>query len=155
MATVKRGKGTRKKDSRDRAFRLFDESPGVKAAPSVDESEIDEAGRLKIKRQYIELLGIRREKLAGRILNRERLTKEEEGIYFICIDCKEICHNFDEGLVEDEDNKNNRCTGGHKRAQATRRRSPPRKTPARKNAAPKTTAGKSSALRETSTRKRS
>jgi hypothetical protein len=155
MATVKRGKGTGKKESGDKAFRLFDEPPGAKAAPSVDEAELDEAGRVKIKRQYIELLGIRREKLAGRILNRERLTKEKEGIYFICIDCKQICHNFDEGLVEDEDNKNNRCTECHKLAQAPKRKSTTRKTPAPKTAARKTTVGKSSALKKTSTRKRS
>ena len=35
----------------------------------------DEAGRLKIKRQYEDLLGIRIAKLAGRILNRERIDK--------------------------------------------------------------------------------
>ncbi|MFP6663071.1 MAG: hypothetical protein VCC00_02590 [Deltaproteobacteria bacterium] len=69
----------------------------------------DEAGRLKIKRQYEELLEIRVAKLAGRILNRERIDKESEGIYFICVACKKICHNLDEGLIEDEDNKNNIC----------------------------------------------
>ena len=160
MTTVKRGKGARKKESGDTAFRLFDEPPGVKAAPSEDESVLDEAGRIKIKRQYIELLGIRREKLAGRILNRERLTKEKEGIYFICIDCKQICHNFDEGLVEDEDNKNNRCSECSKLAQIPKRKSSPRKTPAPKTSASKTatrvtTAGKSSARKKASTRKRS
>ena len=82
----------------------------------------DEAGRLKIKRQYEDLLGIRVAKLAGRVLNRERLDKTAEGIYFICAVCKKICHNLDEGLVEDEDNKNNMCTacaeqaGGGKKA---------------------------------------
>ena len=40
----------------------------------------DEAGRRKIKRQYEELLGIRIEKLKGRILNRERINKTIEGI---------------------------------------------------------------------------
>jgi hypothetical protein len=70
----------------------------------------DKAGRLKIKRQYEDLLGIRVGKLAGRVLNRERLDKTAEGIYFICSVCKKICHNLDEGLIEDEDNKNNVCT---------------------------------------------
>ena len=42
----------------------------------------DEAGRLKIKKNYEELLGIRIEKLRGRILNRERINKSVEGIYF-------------------------------------------------------------------------
>ncbi len=69
----------------------------------------DEAGRRKIKRRYAELLGIRTEKLKGRVLNRERLNKTIEGIYFICLDCKKICHNLDEGLVEDPNNVANRC----------------------------------------------
>jgi len=155
MATTKRGKSAGKKGAGSTDFRLFDEPLGAKALPSDDESELDEAGRVKIKRQYIELLGIRREKLAGRILNRERLTKEEEGIYFICVDCTQICHNFDEGLVEDEDNKNNRCTECSKLAQIPRRKSSPRKTPTPKTAARKTTAGKKSARKKTSTRKRS
>jgi hypothetical protein len=67
------------------------------------------AGRRKIKRQYEELLGIRVEKLKGRILNRERINKTIEGIYFICASCRKICHNLDEGLVEDPNNLNNLC----------------------------------------------
>ncbi len=51
----------------------------------------DEAGRRKIKRQYQELLGIRIEKLKGRILNRERINKTIEGIYFICVRCTRVC----------------------------------------------------------------
>jgi hypothetical protein len=70
----------------------------------------DEAGRRKIKRQYEELLGIRIEKLKGRILNRERINKTIEGIYFICASCKKVCHNIDDGLVEDPNNVNNLCT---------------------------------------------
>ena len=69
----------------------------------------DEAGRRKIKRQYEELLGIRIDKLKGRILNRERINKTIEGIYFICASCRKICHNLDEGLVEDPNNVNNLC----------------------------------------------
>lgn len=69
----------------------------------------DEAGRLKIKRQYEELLGIRISKLAGRILNRERIDKTVEGIYFLCISCKRVCHNLDEGLIEDPENQKNIC----------------------------------------------
>ena len=69
----------------------------------------DEAGRRKIKRQYEELLGIRIEKLKGRILNRERINKTIEGIYFICASCKKVCHNVDDGLVEDPNNVNNLC----------------------------------------------
>jgi hypothetical protein len=70
----------------------------------------DEAGRRKIKRQYTDLLGIRIEKLRGRILNRERINKTIEGIYFICADCMKVCHSLDEGLVEDANNQQNLCT---------------------------------------------
>jgi hypothetical protein len=69
----------------------------------------DEAGRRKIKRQYQELLGIRMEKLKGRILNRERINKTIEGIYFICAKCMKVCHSLDEGLQEDTENQNNMC----------------------------------------------
>ncbi len=82
---------------------------------SADESEEDadlpkdEAGRRKIKRQYLELLGIRIEKLRGRILNRERINKTIEGIYFICGKCLKVCHSLDDGLIEDPQNQNNMC----------------------------------------------
>jgi hypothetical protein len=69
----------------------------------------DEAGRRKIKRQYVDLLGIRLEKLRGRILNRERINKTIEGIYFICAKCSTVCHSLDEGLQEDPENLNNLC----------------------------------------------
>jgi len=69
----------------------------------------DEAGRRKIKRQYAELLGIRIEKLRGRILNRERINKTIEGIYFICGTCLKVCHSLDDGLSEDPANQNNLC----------------------------------------------
>jgi hypothetical protein len=69
----------------------------------------DEAGRKKIKRQYMDLLGIRLEKLKGRILNRERINKTIEGIYFICAKCMKVCHSLDEGLQEDPTNVNNIC----------------------------------------------
>jgi hypothetical protein len=69
----------------------------------------DEAGRRKIKRQYQELLGIRIEKLRGRILNRERINKTIDGIYFICAKCLKVCHSLDDGLSEDAANQNNLC----------------------------------------------
>jgi hypothetical protein len=69
----------------------------------------DEAGRRKIKRQYADLLGIRIEKLRGRILNRERINKTIEGIYFICSGCLKVCHSLDDGLTEDPANLNNLC----------------------------------------------
>ena len=59
----------------------------------------DEVGRRKIKKNYEELLGIRVEKLKGRVLNREKINKSIDGVYFICFACKRICHNLDEGLV--------------------------------------------------------
>jgi len=61
----------------------------------------DEAGRLKIKKNYEDLLGIRIEKLKGHVLNREKINKSVEGIYFICFECKRISHNLDEGLIVD------------------------------------------------------
>jgi len=79
----------------------------------------DEVGRRKIKRQYHELLGIRIEKLKGRILNRERINKTIEGIYYICFDCLKVCHSLDDGLVEDTNNQQNLCAACSKiRAQA-------------------------------------
>jgi len=80
-----------------------------------DESEeqglpSDEAGRLKIKKNYEELLGIRLEKLKGRVLNREKINKSIDGIYFICAECRKVCHNLDEGLVEDPQKQLNLCS---------------------------------------------
>ena len=69
----------------------------------------DEAGRRKIKKTYEELLGIRIEKLKGQVLNREKINKTIEGIYFICAACKKVCHSLDEGIIEDPQNENNLC----------------------------------------------
>ncbi|HEY2775452.1 MAG TPA: hypothetical protein VGK20_15535 [Candidatus Binatia bacterium] len=102
------GRAKKKGASTNGEFSLFDDSD----AADVDAEEDlprDEAGRAKIKHQYVELLGIRVQKLAGRILNRERINKTLEGIYFVCHRCKKVCHNLDEGLVEDADNKTNTC----------------------------------------------
>lgn len=89
---------------------LFAELPEA-AEAGEEESDLprDEVGRRKIKRQYQELLGIRIEKLKGRVLNRERINKTIDGTYFICARCVKICHSLDEGLVEDPDNRNNLC----------------------------------------------
>lgn len=103
MARAAKGKKGKKK-----GFTLFDEDDAGDVGEEEDLPK-DEAGRLKIKRQYGDLLGIRIEKLAGRILNRERINKTIEGVYFICVDCRTVCHNMDDGLVEDPDNVNNRC----------------------------------------------
>lgn len=70
----------------------------------------DEAGRLKIKKNYEELLGIRIEKLKGQVLNREKINKSIDGIYFICAQCKRVCHNLDEGLVKDPQHQTNLCS---------------------------------------------
>ena len=102
------GKRAKKGATPAKATGLFDDEE-----PPADDAEEelpkDEAGRRKIKRQYEELLGIRIDKLKGRILNRERINKTIEGIYFICASCRKICHNLDEGLVEDPNNLNNLC----------------------------------------------
>jgi hypothetical protein len=97
-------------------FSIFDEGD---APESTDDEDLprDEAGRAKIKQQYVDLLGIRIQKKKGNILNRERINKTQEGIYFICARCAKVCHNLDEGLVEDENNVNNICLSCSKATQ--------------------------------------
>jgi hypothetical protein len=101
-------KGERSGGAKSKAFSIFD---GEDHTTDEEQEDLpkDEAGRRKIKRQYEELLGIRIEKLRGRILNRERINKTIEGIYFICFECKKVCHNMDEGLVEDPANIHSLC----------------------------------------------
>jgi hypothetical protein len=99
----------RKKEKPKKSFDFFSDDEQVEESAE-EELPKDEAGRLKIKRRYEELLGIRVEKLKGRVLNRERINKTIEGIYFICAECKKICHNLDEGLTEDPNNVYNLCT---------------------------------------------
>src|SRR6266850_2328175 len=94
--------------TKSKAFSIFD-GDDTHAEDGQEELPKDEAGRRKIKRQYEELLGIRIEKLRGRILNRERINKTIEGIYFICAGCLKVCHSLDDGLTEDPANINNQC----------------------------------------------
>ena len=108
MARAKK-KTTKGGATKKQGFSLWGDKK--KAEDSLEGLPKDEAGRLKIKRQYEELLGIRIAKLAGRILNRERIDKTVEGIYFLCVSCKQVCHNLDEGLVEDPENQKNICLG--------------------------------------------
>jgi hypothetical protein len=100
---------TRKKETVKKSLNLFDDDERVDESAE-EELPKDEAGRRKIKKRYEELLGIRIEKLKGRVLNRERINKTIEGIYFICAECKKVSHNLDEGLVEDPNNVYNLCT---------------------------------------------
>lgn len=102
--TSKKGKGSGKK-----SYSVLEANDSAEGQEDSDLPK-DEAGRRKIKRQYETLLGIRIEKLKGRILNRERINKTIEGVYFICASCKKVCHNMDEGLVEDPGNVNNICS---------------------------------------------
>lgn len=99
---------SKKKSKSGSGLSIFDDGDST---DSTDDEELpkDEAGRAKIKQQYIDLLAIRVKKLRGNILNRERINKTLEGIYFICVRCEKVCHNLDEGLVEDEKNVNNMC----------------------------------------------
>jgi hypothetical protein len=97
------------KASAKKGLRIFEEDDTGGEAEEEGDLPKDEAGRRKIKRQYEDLLGIRVEKLKGRILNRERINKTIEGVYFICAACKKVCHNMDEGLVEDPNNVSNYC----------------------------------------------
>ncbi|HSV05259.1 MAG TPA: hypothetical protein VLI07_02030 [Candidatus Binatus sp.] len=102
-------KGDKGAGSKSRAFSIFD-ADDHHGDDTQEELPKDEAGRRKIKRQYEELLGIRVDKLRGRILNRERINKTIEGIYYICASCRKVCHNVDDGLVEDPNNLNNLCS---------------------------------------------
>ncbi len=102
--TGKKGKGS----SAKRSYSVLETNDSTEGQEDSDLPK-DEAGRRKIKRQYEMLLGIRIEKLKGRILNRERINKTIEGVYFICAECKKVCHNIDEGLVEDPNNAYNLC----------------------------------------------
>ena len=99
---------TPKKEKAKKSQSIFDADERDEASEEGDLPK-DEAGRRKIKRQYETLLGIRVEKLKGRILNRERINKTIEGVYFICAECKKVCHNMDDGLVEDPNNVHNLC----------------------------------------------
>jgi hypothetical protein len=103
MARTKKGSKASKRDKYGSFDDLTDEAEEDADLPK------DEAGRRKIKRQYTDLLGIRIEKLRGRILNRERINKTIEGIYFICYDCLKVCHSLDDGLTEDTNNQQNVC----------------------------------------------
>ena len=98
----------RKKAKEKLGFSIFDDEETAKGHDEEDLPK-DEAGRLRIKRRYEELLGLRLDKLKGRILNRERINKAIDGIYFICAECKKVCHNLDEGLAEDPHNVHNVC----------------------------------------------
>jgi hypothetical protein len=100
---------TSKKEKVKKNVNLFEDEERGEEVGEEEELPKDEAGRRKIKKRYEELLGIRVEKLKGRVLNRERINKTIEGIYFICAECKKICHNLDDGLVEDPSNANNLC----------------------------------------------
>ena len=93
--------------ARNRSDSYFDETSHEETED--EDLPIDEAGRRKIKRNYEELLGIRVDKLKGRILNREKINKNIDGLYFICFECKRICHNLDEGWVEEAGTQNNYC----------------------------------------------
>jgi hypothetical protein len=113
------------------SFSIFDDAE-VADVDSDEELPKDEAGRQKIKQQYVDLLGIRIQKLRGRILNRERINKTLEGIYFICTRCMKVCHNLDEGLVEDEENTRNLCVPCSQTAAQVVHSTPPTKDSIRK-----------------------
>jgi hypothetical protein len=101
-------KKTAGRPAKHRSQSYFDE-PGH---DEIDDEDLpsDEAGRRKIKRNYEELLGIRMEKLKGRVLNREKINKSIDGVYFICMECKKVCHNLDEGRVEEASTLDNFCS---------------------------------------------
>src|SRR5919109_2740920 len=100
-------KKTAGKPAKDRSHSYFEDA----SHEELDDEDLpsDEAGRHKIKKNYEELFGIRVEKLKGRILNREKINKSIDGIYFICFECKRICHNLDEGWIEEAVTQNHFC----------------------------------------------
>lgn len=160
------GRARKKGASGNGEFSLFDESDATDA-DAEDDLPRDEAGRAKIKHQYVDLLGIRVQKLAGRILNRERINKTLEGIYFVCLRCQKVCHNLDEGLVEDPDNRANTCTpcvkaaadaskAAMKKAVAVRAEPSPPASAAKKKpvAKPKAPAAKSAAAKPPARKKK-
>src|SRR5215467_2892481 len=100
-------KKTAARPAKDKSQNYFDDAPADEAED--EDLPSDEAGRRKIKKNYEELLGIRIEKLRGRVLNREKINKSIDGLYFICFECKKICHNLDEGWVEEAATQNNFC----------------------------------------------
>ena len=100
-------KKTPTRSAKSRSDNYFDETSHEEAED--EDLPSDEAGRRKIKKNYEELLGIRIEKLRGRILNREKINKSIDGVYFICFECKKICHNLDEGWVEEAETQNSFC----------------------------------------------
>jgi hypothetical protein len=109
---AKGGRGTKAtKSAKPRGKKGYSVLDADDRSDAQEDSDLpkDEVGRRKIKRQYETLLGIRIEKLKGRILNRERINKTIEGVYFICAECKKVCHNMDDGLVEDPNNAHNVC----------------------------------------------
>jgi hypothetical protein len=108
MARASKKEKAAPKGKSRKGYSVFDEGDRAEQ-PEDSDLPKDEAGRRKIKRQYEHLLGIRIEKLKGRILNRERINKTIEGVYFICAECKKVCHNMDDGLVEDPNNVSNLC----------------------------------------------
>jgi hypothetical protein len=112
-----------KKEKAKKGFNIFEEEDH-RDTGAEEELPKDEAGRRKIKRQYEDLLGIRIHKLRGRILNRERINKTIEGIYFICADCAKVCHNVDDGLTEDPDNVRNLCGPCSTKPQGTKDKGP-------------------------------
>jgi hypothetical protein len=132
------GRARKSKTSKREKYASFDMADEAEEDADLPK---DEAGRRKIKRQYAELLGIRIEKLRGRILNRERINKTIEGIYFICSGCMKVCHSLDDGLEEDPNNINNLCGACAKQkaqaaAAAAREASAPTRAPSsRKRAA--------------------
>jgi hypothetical protein len=105
MARTK--KKTTRRPAKERSQSYFDETGHEEGED--EDLPSDEAGRRKIKKNYEELLGIRIEKLRGRILNREKINKSIDGLYFICFECKKICHNLDEGWIEEAGTLNNYC----------------------------------------------
>jgi hypothetical protein len=86
MARAK--KKTAGRPAKDRSHDYIDD--GTQDESDDEDLPSDEAGRRKIKKNDEELLGIRIDKVRGRVLNREKINKSIDGLYFICFN-KKIC----------------------------------------------------------------
>lgn len=107
MPRTKKKAAGRPAKSKDRSHDYIDD--GTHDESDDEDLPSDEAGRRKIKKNYEELLGIRIDKLRGRVLNREKINKSIDGLYYICLECKKICHNLDDGWMEEAVTANNFC----------------------------------------------
>ena len=112
-------KKTAGRPAKDRSHDYIDD--GTHDESDDEDLPSDEAGRRKIKKNYEELLGIRIDKLRGRVLNREKINKASTSCIY-CFECKKISHNLDDGWMEEAVTLNNFAAPAPKPRHQTQRR---------------------------------